>query len=111
MTYTRRIYIYIYTYFVSSSLSECQKINEERRGEEGRGKRDTWRKRREKKKKKGGEEGGRVDRVIVKGERARSKATLEENITRSQNPVRHKGSVSEICNSGLDKNTIPSSGG
>lgn len=63
------------------------------------------------KKKKGGEEGGRVDRVIVKGERARSKATLEENITRSQNPVRHKGSVSEICNSGLDKNTIPSSGG
>lgn len=79
---------------------------ERKRGE----KRDTWRKRRGKKK-KGGEEGGRVDRVIVKGERARSKATLEENITRSQNPVRHKGSVSEICNSGLDKNTIPSSGG
>lgn len=79
---------------------------EKKRGE----KRDTWRKRRGKKK-KGGEEGGRVDRVIVKGERARSKATLEENITRSQNPVRHKGSVSEICNSGLDKNTIPSSGG
>lgn len=83
------------------------KSGEEKKGGE---KRDTWRKRRGKKK-KGGEEGGRVDRVIVKGERARSKATLEENITRSQNPVRHKGSVSEICNSGLDKNTIPSSGG
>lgn len=83
------------------------KSGEERKEGE---KRDTWRKRRGKKK-KGKEEGGRVDRVIVKGERARSKATLEENITRSQNPVRHKGSVSEICNSGLDKNTIPSSGG
>lgn len=84
------------------------KSGEERKGgeKETRGEKGG-----EKKKKKGGEEGGRVDRVIVKGERARSKATLEENITRSQNPVRHKGSVSEICNSGLDKNTIPSSGG
>ena len=49
---TLDVYIYIYTYFVSSSLSECQKINEERRGEEGRGKKRHVEKKEGKKKRK-----------------------------------------------------------